>query len=861
MSGAQRVLSIGILAGNIMVYAALASSAQSTAGAVSGTVLDPSGAVVADASVVIRNSITGYQQTATTDGRGTFFLRNISPNPYRLEVTAPGFQVFRQDLSVRASVPIELKIVLEIEGSNVAITVQGGESQNLENVPYAHNDLFKEALTKLPILSASSGLNDAITLSTPGVVADSNGFFHPLGDHAQVTFSIDGQPISDQQSKLFSTQVPLNAIQSMELVTGMPSAEFGGKTSLVVSAVTQSGLGKRPFGSMAMQYGSFGFLGEEASLGWGNAKLGNFLVANSNRSGRFLDTPEFQPIHAIGNNATLFDHLDFQPGSKDVFHLNLMGARNWFQTPNTYDQLAQDQRQKVVTFNVAPGYEHTFNPTTLLTVTSFVRQDQVNYYPSRDPFADSPATLAQARRLTNYGVKADVSYVRGMHNLKAGTQLMQTRLREGFNLGITDPYFNPICVDGAGNPQALPDITKPSQCAGLGFQANPDLHPGLIPYDLTRKGTLFNFNGSAGISEYAFYIQDSITIRNLTLSPGLRIDRYVGLSRATGVEPRLGASYLIKRTGTVLRASYARTLETPYNENLVISSATGSGGLATNVFGGYGSQPLEPGRRSQYNAGVQQSLSRFLMFDGEYFWKNTDNAFDFDTLFNTPIHFPISWRRSKIDGFSARVSTIDIHGFQAFTTLGHTRARFFGPEVGGLIFNSPLDTGVFRIDHDQAFQQTTSLHYQRPKNAEWIAFTWRYDGGEVAGAVTSLADALSLTGAQQAAIGFFCGNQVATQPNPITSCSGSNFGATGLRIPATGTFNPDLNPPRIAPRHLLDVAIGTDNLLHGDRKRTALKFSILNLTNQVALYNFLSTFSGTHFVAPRTYQFEIQFTF
>ena len=74
------------------------------------------------------------------------------------------------------------------------------------------------------------------------VVADSNGFFHPLGDHAQTSFSIDGQPISDQQSKIFSTQIPLNAISSMELITGAPAAEYGDKTSLVVNAVTESGL-------------------------------------------------------------------------------------------------------------------------------------------------------------------------------------------------------------------------------------------------------------------------------------------------------------------------------------------------------------------------------------------------------------------------------------------------------------------------------------------------------------------------------------------------------------------------------------------------------------------------------------------
>ncbi len=69
------------------------------------------------------------------------------------------------------------------------------------------------------------------------------------------------------------------------------------------------------------------------------------------------------------------------------------------------------------------------------------------------------------------------------------------------------------------------------------------------------------------------------------------------------------------------------------------------------------------------------------------------------------------------------------------------------------------------------------------------------------------------------------------------------------------------NPPRIAPRHLFDLGIGADNLLHGSRNKLRLRFSVINLTNKDALYNFLSTFSGTHFVTPRAYQVQLRFTF
>jgi len=810
------------------------SAAQSTGsgGTVEGSVVDPSGALVAGASVTIENHITGFQRSTLSDGSGAFRFNNVPPNPYHLDVAAPGFAPYRQDLQIRGTVPVNVRVALALAGGKTAVTVEASGVDLLENVPYAHNDVDSGTFAKLPASSPGSSLSDAIILSTPGVAADSNGFFHPLGDHAQVTFSIDGQPISDQQSKQFSTQIPLNAVQSVEIVSGAPPAEFGDKTSLVVNAMTRSGLGQsKPFGSFTAQYGSFGTVAEESSFGFGGARFGNFLTANAVRSGRFLDTPEFRPFHAVGNNQSLFDRFDYQPTARDTIHLNFLAARNWFQVPNTYDQPSQDQRQKVVTFNVAPGYQRTFNANTLLTVNPFYRRDRVDYYPSRDPFADTPATVSQTRFLVNWGLRSDLSVVHGRHNLKVGLQVMQTRLDESFRLGITDPDFD--------------------------FEENP----GLVPYNLAGGGSPLQFHGAANVNQTALYVQDSYTLGDLNLSGGLRVDRYNGLSKATGVQPRAGFSYLIRRTGTVLRGAYSRTFETPYNENLVLSSVTGEGGLATNILGAYDSRPIEPGRRNQFNVGVQQSIDHLLQVDGDYFWKFTDNAYDFGTLLNTPILFPISWHKSKIDGVSVRISTSNLRGFQATTTMGHTRARYFGPSNGGLIFNSPLDTGVFRIDHDQAFQQTTYLRYQFRKNGPWAGFTWRYDSGLVAGAVPDLEAALGLTAAQQAAIGFYCGGMQASLSNPITACASPVYGATRLSIPAAGTADSDHNPPRVASRHIFDLGVGTDNLFRTERVRTTLKLTVLNLTNKVALYNFLSTFSGTHFVTPRSYQVELGFAF
>jgi hypothetical protein len=380
----------------------------------------------------------------------------------------------------------------------------------------------------------------------------------------------------------------------------------------------------------------------------------------------------------------------------------------------------------------------------------------------------------------------------------------------------------------------------------------------LLPFDLTRGGTPFVFHGHADIKQESVYVQDTMTLGQWNLMLGLRGDNYNGLSQGNSIQPRVGVSYNIKRTGTVLRASYGRIFLTPYNENLVLSSSTGLGGLASGAFGEH---PITPAKRNQFNVGFEQAFGRRLVVTGEYFWKFTTGDYDFDTLFNTPLTFPIQWRKSKIDGASVRVNFPAWHGLSAYSVMGHTRSRFFGPEIGGIIFNSPLNTGVFRIDHDQAFQQTTHFQYQLNRKAPWVGFTWTYESGLVAGAVPDFATALTFTPDQQAQIGLFCGNTFATLASPIRSCSSPVFGATRVRIPAAGTENDDTNPPRVAPRNLFDVAVGFDNLFHGDRYKWDLQLSAINVTNKVALYNFLSTFSGTHFVTPRSLQAQLTFRF
>jgi hypothetical protein len=415
--------------------------------------------------------------------------------------------------------------------------------------------------------------------------------------------------------------------------------------------------------------------------------------------------------------------------------------------------------------------------------------------------------------------------------------------------------------------------------------------PVLAPYDLTRGGSLYSYYGHTDVKELALYIEDQIKARNWLFNLGLREDVYNGLTDANQTQPRVGIAYNIKPTTTVLRVSYARTLETPFNENLVLSSTGCSNAVLApllNCSSGV-SGTMQPGFRNEFHAGLQQAFGKKVVVSGEYIWKYTHNAFDFSVLGNTPITFPIDWHNSKIPGYALRADIPQFRHFSAYLVASSVAARFYPSQVAGAGATVGQTGLPFRIDHDEKFNQTTHLQYtfSRGKvlNGLWVGFNWRYDSGMVAGSVpcynplsndpNSACAATSTTLNGQPAVnlsgltadeefqaGLTCNGVKATPGNPLpATCLASEYSSNLVKIPAPGSGDNDKNPPRIAPRDLFDASIGKDNLFHASRFKTNLDITAINVTDKYALYNFLSTFSGTHYVTPRALTAKITLNF
>ena len=933
---------ISVLAVALLTAVAGAQSGGNS-GSVNGTVVDATGAVIPKATVEIRNPVSGFDRTAMTDGSGAFSFPNIPFNPYHLTVKADGFMSAVKDVEPRSAVPVNVAITLKVATSSTQVTVQAEGGDLVENDSTFHTDVDKNLFDKFPLESRSSQVSALVTQTTPGIAADSNGLFHGLGDHAENSFSVDGQPITDQQSKVFSNQIPLDAIQSMEVISGAPGAEYGDKTSVVINVTTQSGMGvTTPHGSVTTSYGSFGTADLGLNLAYGGKNWGNFISASGLNSGRFLDPPEFIVLHDKGNEENIFDRVDYQLSPANSIHLNLGYTRSWFQTPNSFDGQnatpwsgldgvdaqdvnnyggvapngevvgTTDQRSQIGTFNIAPSWTRLISATAVFSLGAFIRRDDYHYYPSSDPFADlgppglQRQSVGQHRTLNNTGVRSDISYVKGINNIKAGVTYASTFLNENDALGIVDPTYNAPCLAFSNDQQQYvaapaPGITDPARCAGV-YQPNtalnpnapgstlyPSFNPVLLPYDLTRGGSYYDFNGHTDVKELSLYVRDNVTKGNWSLNLGMRGDIYNGLTIARQAEPRLGVAYDIKKTSTVLRVSYARTLETPFNENLILSSTGCSNAVLAPLLlctpGASGA--LNPGFRNEFHAGIEQAFGRYLVFSGEYITKYTHNGYDFSVLGNTPITFPIEWHNSKIPGYAGRVSVPNLHGFSAQMVFSSVAARFFQPQIGGAGATVATAAGLpFRIDHDERFNETTHFQYQPWKIGPWVGFNWRYDSGLVAGnapcygvgpsndcpqsttiggqPAVFLQDVFGnpLSADQEFQAGFTCNGVRATPSAPLPSpCLASQFGTSLIKVPAIGTENDDHNPPRTASRSLFDVSVGHDNLLRGDKYKVSLQLTAINITNKYTLYNFLSTFSGTHYVTPRTLTAELAFHF
>jgi hypothetical protein len=784
-----------------------------TAGTVHGTVAGPDNHPMSGVVVSLRNDVTGFHQDTATGSDGSFTFFNVPYNPYVLRVEVQGFAPVVQSVDIRSAVPVEtpaIKLAVAQLSESISVTASAPVAQLETDTSETHIDIDKSYIAKAPAAVASRAMEQIVT-SAPGFAKDENGRFHFQGAHSQSEYVVDGQTISDQTGVTFSNSIDPGIAQGIEIIYGNVPAEFGEKIGAVINLTTKSGLGAgSPKGDVVVGASKFSTAELGASVGGGSQTFGYFGSVNASKSNRFLDPVNFDNLHNHGSTARGFLRLDRQStDQKNSFRFTTLFGETHRDVTNTFTQQAsgQDQRVRTNDENLNLGWQSIFSQSSVFELIGFGRFSKFRLSPSA---GDTPVTATSDRTLNNYGLAPSFSWTNAHNDVKVGLNLKRYPIHEHFAFGLTDPGLNDPASDG--------------------------YNPNLAPYDLTRGGTQFDFNGKRTGSYYAAYVQDNVKWDNLTADLGVRYDNNNLPVRDTAFEPRLGIAYYIPASKTVLRASYNRVLYTPEYENILFSTSAAGASIAPPVVQqsrelGGGEIAVRSERQNAIDVGFQQGIGSQLRFDADYWRRRSQFAGDQSQFQNTGIVFPLAFTKGRLDGWNARLDLARTAGFRGFISLGHTHAEYVPPLAGGLFLDpGALDTltgGPFLIDHDQKLQAQGSLLYDIGLSGIWVGTNVRYDSGLVSGA----------------------------GPADLIGDPDNEFAIPYIQV-HSGT---GLDPNRIKPRTIADFSVGADLQKH--RLPLSVQADLLNAFNKKGVYNILSTFGGTHVIPPRMLAVRVRYTY
>ncbi len=804
-----RYLSYFLLLSILIIPATLFAQGE---GAIHGAVVAiADDSMIPGANVSLRSISLDESTEVRTGADGHFGFQRLVPGGYTLTVTHGSFLTETYQLTLRPREVLNITMELTLRPVETAIEV----TEEANPIPTIHSPsstlIGAGRMDDLP-MPQRSNLTDVIVASAPGMIRGHDDFVHVRGSEIALNPFINGISFWENAHALFSPGLGADYIESINVMTGGFSAEYGNRFGGILDIVTKSGFSMDNEGSLSLGVGTALRHNGSIEFGGHTENASYYLNVGGFESARFLSPPDPRSIHNTGRGARSFAQFDFALDPSNFLKLVLMGDGANFELPKTSldDELrpAMNASQRTRSQSLILSWDHIYNPDMFQTTSFYQKWSRSHLLPASDPLG---AIADSERSLQTFGIKSELTRFFGSHTVKGGIDLVMLRPDE-------DLFYQYEGFREFSHDQGLPHLHIHDRAP--------------ITLDDQRTG-----------GQISVYLQDKIQLTSaLTMDVGLRYDQYSLATSDFQFSPRLNVAYRFG-SGTVLHGSYNSFFVPPPIENVLVNSA----GLTSQIeeFG----EPLPPLRamvENQFELGVTQPVGRLMRLGLTGYYRISNDPSHTVLFPDSRIYAYSNFDKGKAYGMEIKVEvpTIVPLGLSGYFNYALGRVYFWNPVTAG--FSTEADhlheTSRFLAPMDQTHTLTSGFTYRHRPTRLWSSLSFEYGNG-TPGSHGEDAHAEGSPGEPEE-------EHHAISIGPVQSGGHEDeepgHAETTERVPQHFTQN---------------LTIGWDALMDGDQPRLTLQFNIENLSDNLYLVAQESAFTPGQYSIPRMYSGSIKVRF
>jgi hypothetical protein len=665
----------------LLLAAALLISAHSARatvfGSVRGMVHDPQHRPVAGASVALKSATSDWSQQTQTDQDGQFAFAAVPLGDYIVTATASGFSPLQQTFTLASDTSSILHFQLAIATQSEKVVVSAPEQAASLDTVTPTTLIDRADIAQTPGADSSNSLA-MITDYTPGAYL-THDMLHMRGGH-QTTWLIDGVPIPNTNiGTNLAPQVDPKDVDYVEILRGSYDAQYGDRTYGEFNVLPRSGFERSNDAELVTTFGSYYQTNDQINFGSHTQKFAYYASLNANRSNLGLETPIPQVFHDAENGFGGFTSLIYNLNPKDQLRFDAQLRRDYYQIP--YDPNPNDfENQQFNTVGLRDNqaetdgfvifsWVHTFNPTTILTISPFYHYNNASY---DSPPTDTPLATTDRRAADYGGGQAVVGFHVPKNDVQAGIYAFAAEDNEHFGL---------IFSNEIGNPPL----------------SETDNVPG---------------------SEEAIYFSDKFNVTSwLTLIGGVRATHFSSSITENVTYPRIGGTLRIPHVNWIFRAFWGRFYQPPPLVSLSgpLLSFLGTVSTPDNPTSFL---PLHGERDEEHQFGVTIPI-RGWSLDIDDFEMRGVNFLDHNNIGESDIFIPVTLAQSRIRGTEVTLRSPRLwNRGQAHLAYSNQIAQGAGAFTGGLIVGTPPPPGFSALDHDQRNTLNVGFNATLP----WRAF-------------------------------------------------------------------------------------------------------------------------------------------